>query len=97
MMIAALPSLLVGVVLAFFTRAQTKRDKTSEALRQARREETQLALEMQMATAQLSYATAMALKRGHANGEVEVGVAAYKQAKARYVAFLNRQAAEHLR
>lgn len=96
MMIASLPSLLVGLFLALFNRAQTRRDKAGDVRTQARREESLLALELQMATAQLSYATAMALKRGHANGEVEAGVAAYEQAKTRYVAFLNRQAAEHL-
>lgn len=49
-----------------------------------------------MATAKMAFSTAVALKRGYANGEVEEGVEAYENAKKRYVDFLNKQATEHL-
>ena len=44
----------------------------------------------------MSYAVAMAMKRGHANGEVEDAVDAYEKARAKYLAFLNEQATDHL-
>ena len=93
---AALPSLIVGAFMALFNRAQKKRDEITAARAEARKAESLLSLDMQMATAKMAYATAMAIKRGHANGEVEDGVAAYECAKKRYVDFLNQQAAEHL-
>ena len=49
-----------------------------------------------MAAAKLSYARAMALKRGAPNGEVEEAVADYEAAKLAYYRFLNEQAADHL-
>ena len=93
---AVLPALIVGVVLAIFNRKQNKRDKEAEKHAEARKEESLLALDLQMANAKLAYATAMALKRGHANGEVKDGIKAYEQAKKNYFDFMNRQAAEHL-
>lgn len=62
----------------------------------ARKQETLLALDLQMATAKLSFATAMAIKRGRPNGEIEEGVDAFESAKKRYLDFLNEQAASHL-
>ena len=94
--VALLPSLCVSIVMALFNRRQTKRDKETDARAEARKRESLLALEMQMATAKMSYAVAMALKRGHANGEVEEAVDAYEEARKKYLAFLNEQAADHL-
>lgn len=93
---ALLPSLIVSLVMAAINRRQKKRDALQDELSEARKEETLLHLNLQMATAKLSYATAMALKRGKANGEVEEGVEAYEEAKHEYYDFLNRQATEHL-
>ncbi len=93
---ALLPSLIVSLVMAVINRRQKKRERAEDALAEARREESLLHLNLQMATAKLAYATAMALKRGKANGEVEEGVEAYEEAKRAYTAFLNKQATEHL-
>jgi hypothetical protein len=93
---AILPSLVVGVFMAFFNRAQKRRDEETESRAAARQKESLLALELNMSTAKLSYATAVALRRGHANGEVEEGMRAYNEAKKKYVDFLNEQANEHL-
>ena len=82
--------------MAFFTRAQKRRDEETDERAKARQKESLLALELNMSTAKLSYATAVALKRGHANGEVEEGIKAYNEAKKKYVDFLNEQANEHL-
>ncbi|WP_409969634.1 hypothetical protein RFF05_06910 [Bengtsoniella intestinalis] len=91
-----LPSLIVALFMAAFTRRQAARDKATDERAEARKKESLLALEMQMATAKMSYATAVALKRGYANGEVEEGVAAYDEARKKYFHFLNEQATDHL-
>lgn len=91
-----LPSLTVGVLMAVFNRSQAKRDETERKITEEQRRESVLHLELIMATAKLSYAVAMAIKRGTANGEVEEGIEAYEKAKKRYDAFLKEIAAEHL-
>ena len=93
---AAVPGIVCGVFLYCFQRRQNKKDKSDESRADARRRESLLLMELQMATAKLSYAVAMALKRGSPNGEVEDGVVAYEAARKKYLAFLNEQAAEHL-
>jgi len=87
---------LVGLFLFFFKRAQDKKDTTYEENYKARCKESLLSLEMITAAADLSYATAIALKRGHANGEVEVGVLAYEKAKESYRLFMTEQATKSL-
>lgn len=93
---AVAPSLLVGVVMALFNRRQRHRDAQMDQRAAARKQETLLALDLQMATAKLAFANAMAIKRGKPNGEIEEGVEAFEAAKKRYLAFLNDQAASHL-
>jgi hypothetical protein len=94
---ALLPSLICGIFMAHFNRKQKHKDAHVERRAEARKKESLLALEMHMATAKLSYAVAMAVKRGSPNGEIEDGIEAYEAAKHKYLAFLNEQAAEHLR
>lgn len=91
-----LPSLTVGVLMAVFNRRQAKREAAEQKMTEEQRRESVLHLELIMATAKLSYAVAMAIKRGKANGEVEEGIEAYEKAKRRYDAFLKEIAAEHL-
>ncbi|PWL49508.1 MAG: hypothetical protein DBY36_07780 [Clostridiales bacterium] len=93
---AAIPSVLCGVFMAWFNRKQRCRNDASERRAKAQRDESLLHLELMMATAKLAYATAVALKRGRANGEVEEGVEAYEAARKKYLDFLNRQATEYL-
>lgn len=89
---AVLPSLVCGVLMALFNRRQNRKDKEVNARAEARKKESFLALEMNMANAKLSYAVAMAIKRGTPNGEVEEGIDAYNAAKSKYVKFLEEQA-----
>lgn len=93
---ALLPSLCVSIFMALFNKRQKAREKEVDERAEARKKESLLALDMQMATAKLAYATAMALKRGHANGEVEEGISSYQTAREKYLHFLNEQAADHL-
>ena len=92
-----LPAIIAGAIGFYIQRKQKMRDAAVDKRAEARKCESLLLLDLQMATAKLSYACAMALKRGSTNGEVEEGVAAYEEAKDRYTKFLNQQAVEHLR
>lgn len=89
-------TIFTGTLIFYFQRSQKKRDDKKEALDEARKEESLLLLELVMASAKLSYACAVAIKRGKANGEVEEGVKAYEDAKAKYYHFLNKQAKDYL-
>ena len=84
---ALLPSLLVSVYMVFFNRHVNKKDKYSESFDQARRQSDQLKLSLLMATAQLTYAVAIAIKRGHPNGEIEEGIEQYDDALKRFREF----------
>jgi hypothetical protein len=94
--IAVLPSVVVGIFMAWFNHAQKVREKLADKRAEARKNESLLALELQMATAKMAFATAIAIKRGVANGEVEEGIEAYDSARNKYYSFLNEQAKEHL-
>ena len=93
---ALVPSLLCGVILARFNHRQSRKDAVADRCAEARKQESLLLLEMNMANAKLSYAVAMAIKRGKTNGEVEEGIEAYEAARKKYLHFLNTQATEHL-
>lgn len=77
---AALPSLLVGVVMALFNRGQKKRDAATREREAERLEAENVQVSLLVASAKLSYALAMAAKRGAPNGEVEDGVEQYREA-----------------
>jgi hypothetical protein len=93
---AVVPSLVCGVALAHLNRKQNRKDKAVESRAAARKKESLLALEMNMANAKLAYAVAMAIKRGSPNGEVEEGIEAYTEAKQKYLKFIDEQAMERL-
>lgn len=75
-----LPSLLVSLYMAFFNRKISKRDKYAESFAEARQRSDQLKLSLLLASAQLTYAVAVATKRGYPNGEIEEGVKQYEKA-----------------
>lgn len=77
---AALPSLLVSVVMAVFGRKQKKRDAATREREAARLDAENVQVSLLVATAKLSYALAVAVKRGAPNGEVEDGIEQYKEA-----------------
>ncbi len=88
--------ILVGLFLFYFKRGQDKKDATYEESYKTRCKESLLSLEMITASADLSYATAVAVKRGYANGEVEAGIESYKKAKESYRIFMTEQATNSL-
>lgn len=91
-----LPALITGVCMALFNRRLTRRDQETKAHLHEREQESQLLLQLQMATAKLSHVTATALSGGKLNGNVEEAMGAYREAKTNYVAFVNAQVAKNL-
>ena len=77
---AALPSLLVSVAMGVFSRRQRKRDATTRERQAERLEAENVQVSLLVASAKLSYALAVAVKRGAPNGEVEDGVEQYREA-----------------
>lgn len=77
---AALPSLLVSVVMGVFSRRQRKREAALREREAERLEAENVQVSLLVASAKLSYALAVAVKRGAPNGEVEDGVEQYREA-----------------
>lgn len=77
---AALPSLLVSIVMAVFGRKQKKRDAATREREEARLEAENVQVSLLVAAAKLSYAVAMAYKRGEPNGEMEDAIRQYREA-----------------
>ena len=73
-----------------------ERQILAEEQAKARKEECLLGLHLQSATNKMSYAVAKAIQRGYANGEVEVGIAAYEIADKEYIDFMTKQAADSI-
>lgn len=69
-----------------------ERDKKQAEKEQARVEYENVVLDVTNANAKLSYALAMAIKRGSPNGEVEAGISAYNDAMNKQTKFLQKQA-----
>lgn len=77
---AVAPGIIVGVVMAAWNRQQKAKDEKDRQADAERVKGEALKLSLLVATAQLSYATTMALKRGSTNGEVEPAVEQYNAA-----------------
>ena len=77
---AVLPSLFVGVVMYFWERRQQKFEKEMTEKEETRARGELVKLNLTCATAALTYATAMAVKRGSSNGELETAIENYETA-----------------
>lgn len=84
---ALLPSLCVSIIMALFNRKQSKRDEAVLEREAQRCESERVKLALLVATAKLSYAVAMAWKRGEPNGEVEDGIEQYREAMMEFKQF----------
>lgn len=85
----------VGAIISgVIARKLTKAEKGAEEKEAARTKEMILLLTGVKAAGALSYATAVAIKRGHANGEVEKGVEAYEEWEQQLEKFLIEQSAK---
>lgn len=70
----------------------SERDEKQAKIEEARLEYELTVLDVVNASAKLSYALAMAIKRGSPNGEVEAGIEAYNNAMQKEEKFLKEQA-----
>jgi hypothetical protein len=94
-------SAIATVICAFIAHKGNKQAKIlaedrarSEKRAQRRLRESRLSLELMNATCVLSVGTALALKRGHANGEVDKGLEQVDAARSKYLDFLKEVAIE---
>lgn len=90
---AIVPSLLVGLVLAHWDRKKKKEDEKQKLQEASIVEGDMLRFDVEVATAKLSYATAMAVKRGYANGEMEEAIPKYRKAMEKLEAYERKQMA----
>ena len=91
---ALLPSLTVGVIMALYNRKQKHRDDHAAERERARCKSEMVRLSLLVASAQLGYATTMAMKRGSTNGEVEPAVEQYERAMNEFRKFEREQLAK---
>lgn len=85
------PGLIVGVVLAVWGARQKKREAEQKTEEEGRVKSELLRISLVLATAKLSYAVAMAIKRGKPNGEIEDGIAQYNKSLERFREFEREQ------
>lgn len=101
--ISATASVAVAIIGGVFSVKQSKVQKRTEDINkkqeeraEQRKQESLLAMELSHANTKLTVGVAMALKRGHANGEIEEGLAAVNEASENYNAYLRKVANETL-
>lgn len=77
---AVAPGLITGIVLAAFSRRQKRRDDAAEERRQEYQQKEIVKLDLLVASAELTRATAVAVKYGHTNGEMTEALRRYNEA-----------------
>ena len=92
---AVAPGIVVGLVCFYWERRQKKKDAENKAQRDLSVEQDLLRLDLEVATAQLSFAVAMAIKRGTPNGEMEVALEKYNHAIEKFRKFERKQLILH--
>ncbi len=88
---AIAPGIIVGIVLAVWNKKQNKKIKADDEKEANEKRKDSLVISLLVATAELSYATTMAIKRGSPNGEVEVAVKRYNKAMDKFREFEREQ------
>ena len=95
---AAMPGIVSGVVvglmLRHWDRQQKKRAEQEAAQEKQRLRSEKVRISLLVAAAKLSYAVAMAHKRGYPNGEIEAGVKQYQEAMKEFREFERELLAE---
>ena len=96
---AAAATVLCAVIAANGSKAEkerAERDLRTEERAKQRAREGRLQLAMIAANSELTIGVAMALKKGYANGEVEKGLEAVREANKEYTRFLEGVAIDHM-
>lgn len=92
---AIVPSLMVGIVLGIWNRKQNKRNQAEDAREKNAMQKEVLQLDLLVASSQLSYAVAMAIKRGTPNGEMEDAITQYNKAMGKFRRFEREELARY--
>ena len=98
--ISATGTIFCAIIAGMFSKEQKRKKKYDaevEARAKQRALEGKLQLRMLEANSQLTVGVAMALKTGHANGEIESGLAAVNTAATAYTEFLEGIALEQIK
>ncbi|MDL2257597.1 hypothetical protein LJC42_00360 [Eubacteriales bacterium OttesenSCG-928-K08] len=94
--IAVIVSISSAMVIFALQRHQNRRDKATDERAAARQKESMLMLSMMMANNKMSYATAIAVKGGKINGEMDEAMEEHLATKKAYYAFINDYAMTQL-
>lgn len=92
---AVLPSIVTGIILGVWNRRQKKRDDAADQREADRQRGEIVQLDLLVATAELTRATAVALKYGQTNGEMKEGLRRYNEAIERFREFEREQLIEN--
>ncbi|MCM1218112.1 MAG: hypothetical protein NC548_26800 [Lachnospiraceae bacterium] len=85
------------IICAFIAHTTSQREKREDERAEQRAKEGRLQLKMSEANNKLTIGVAMALKTGHANGEIEAGLKAVEDAQNDYRLFLEGMALDELK
>lgn len=77
---AALPGIVTGIILGVWNKRQKKRDDAADQREADRQRGEIVKLDLLVASAELTRATAVAVKYGHTNGEMAEGLRRYNEA-----------------
>lgn len=91
---ALAPGIVVGIVLSYWNKKQNKRDSAITEAEKTHIRSEKVKLSLLLATAKLSYATAMAIKRGTPNGEMEDAIDRYGEALGEFREFERQKVSE---
>lgn len=81
---AVAPGIIVGIVMYYWNRKQNERSAELDEQEQFMKRKDAVVIALLVATAELSYAVTMAIKRGSPNGEVEIAVDRYNRAMRKF-------------
>ena len=77
---AVLPGIVTGIILGIWNKRQKARDDAADQREADRQRGEIVQLDLLVASAELTRATAVAVKYGHANGEIDVALGGYNKA-----------------
>lgn len=92
---AAVPSLVTALIMLAINFKINKQDIENKKAMERQIKAEELTMKLTAASASLSLACAVALKRGKANGEVETAIDEYNKAKKEYYGFINKTYIEY--
>ena len=93
---AIVPGIIVGIVLAVWNKQQKKHIDHQKEIEQEQYDKDMVKINLELASAQLAYAVAMAYKRGTPNGEMEVAIHQYEKAMANFRNFERKQMVKNI-